>query len=224
MLLADMLEPVDATLLGKKAPLLDVLSDVASSPCLGSKTRARRLQSALRRLRRWLDKEVRVLVWFPTINTNIRLRIRRSDYVSICGNISKHNSSRLTGKARRLQQLLADSGASVDATDALRALDDFHEHFHTDLLVFHATTIAEMLNELPWAIHEYLVPRFARSYVSPKSEADPRYSFKYPTDIVNQFARDRFWDIMNSVRSRPWLGRFKAAQTLKNHPRERPAT
>ena len=224
VLLADILEPVDARLLGQSVSLLDILSGVASSPCLGSKSRARKLQSALRRLRRWLDKEVRVLVWLPSIDTNIRLRIRRSDYISICGNIAKHNSSRLTGKARRLQQLLAASGKSVDATDALRVLDDFQGHFHTDLLVFHATSIAEMLNYVRWAIHEYLQPRFARSYVPPTSVADPRYSFKYPTDVVNQFGRDRFWDIMNSVRSGPWIARFKTAPTLKNHPRERPAT
>lgn len=215
VLLADLLEPVDPKLLGKSGSLLESLTDVAATPHLGSKTHAQRLATAARRLTRWLDKTIVVLVWFPSINVNVRLRLRRRDFVSICGNISKHNPARLTQKARQLQTLLQQHDVSVDLTDALRALDDFHERFHNDVLVYHATYIAEMLNRIRWAIQEYLLPRYRRSYVPPASEADPRYSFRFPADLANRYARERFWDLMNSVRALPWIPQFATWPNLR---------
>ena len=123
--------------------------------------------------------------------------------------------SRLTRNAERLAQLLGRNGVQVERIDALRALDDFQQRFHDDILVYHTTTIAELLNNLRWAIHEYLMPEFERAYIPPPSDEDPRYSFGYPPGLVNPYAKLRYWDLMNSVRARPWLPRFTGTSNLK---------
>ena len=99
--------------------------------------------------------------------------------------------------------------------DALVALDDFYQRFHEDILVYHTTTIAELLNNLRWAIHEYLLSEFERAYIPPPYEKDPRYSFKYPPGLENPYARSRYWDVMNSVRAKPWVPRFTGTPNLK---------
>jgi len=110
---------------------------------------------------------------------------------------------------------LKANGVSVSWTDALRALDDFHGRFHDDILIYHTTTLAELLNNVRWAIHEYLKAEYDRSYKPPKSEDDPRYTFTYPVGVSNEYAKARYWDLMNSVRGKPWIRRFTGSQFLK---------
>ncbi len=197
VLLADMLEPVDPGLLGGKGSLLRHLSNVASDPHLGTADHARELVVAVMALSDWLETDIEVPVWFPAIESNTRLKLKREDFVSICGNISKHNLSRLTRNAKRLSWLLQENGIVVDWVDALRALDDFNSRFHDDILVYHTTTLAELLNNVRWGVHEYLLPEFVRSYTPAPSQSDPTYTYSYPDGIENGFARSRYWDLMN---------------------------
>ncbi len=215
VLLADMLEPVDTGLLGVEGSLIDALLAVATNPQLGAGDEAFSLLAAAKDWSHWLEQDIEVEVWFPSIDTQTRLKLKRHDFISICGNISKHNVSRLTGKATELSRLFENNGIVVGQIDALRALDDFHVRFHEDILVYHGTTIAELLNNLRWAIHEYLLPEFKRSYSPPPSEEHPMYSFSYPDGLVNAYSRARYWDLMNSVRERPWIPRFTGTANLK---------
>jgi hypothetical protein len=182
---------------------------------LGSKEDAKGLVAAVSELRGWLEAQIKVEVWFPSINTNVVLELQRRDFVTICGNISKHNLSRLTRNAKRLKKLLQKNGIMLDWIDALRTLDDFQGRFHDDILVYHSTTLAEMLNNVRWTIHEYLKPEFTRSYTPAPTDDDPKYSYRYPDFLVHPFARDRYWDLMNQVRARPWIDRFTGTRYLK---------
>lgn len=49
--------------------------------------------------------------------------------------------------------------------EAALALEDFYRWFHDDILNYHASTIAEFLNNIRWGIYEYLQPEFQRSIV-----------------------------------------------------------
>ncbi len=215
VLLVDALEMVNAELLGIKGSLLDAIRSVSEEPLLGSVEQAVVLSKTIGALQGWLAAEIEVEVWFPSFDTNTRLKLQRQDFVAICGNISKHNLTRLTGKARCLRTLLQSNGVTVSEADALGALDDFHEKFHTDVISYHSTTLAELLNNVRWAIHEYLVPEFERSYVPPKREGELAYDFKVPPTLTTTFAINRYWDIMNSVRGKPWIPRFTGTRYLK---------
>lgn len=215
VLLADLLEQMDKDLLGRQGSLLDALELVAERPSLDSSALAQELRGTVHSFKSWLETEITVPVWLPSIDREVALKLRRRDFITICGNISKHNPARLTRNAKRLIKLLDESGVSVDLVGALRALDDFYERFHTDILAYHSTALVEMLNNIRWAIHEYLEPEFARAYVPPQSEADPRYSYNIPTGLDNEYAQKAHWDLMNSVRERPWIPRFKGTRHLK---------
>ncbi len=215
VLFADMLEDVDPDLIGANGSLLANLREIADDPQLGGKEVATQLITAVAALLQWLDTETVVQVWFPSIDVDAKIRLRRKEFITVCGNVSKHNVSRLTRNAKRLGKLLKANDITVDSNDALRALDDFQARFHDDIFSYHCTTMAELLTEVRWAIHEYLLPEFERSYVPPASEASPHYSYNLPANLTNKFAQSRYWDLMNSVRARPWIERFTGTPNLK---------
>lgn len=214
VLLADMLEPCDPDLLGSRGSLIDHLQRVAHNPQFET-TDSEELRLAVDRFAEWLEAEIVVRVWFPSIEKDIDLKLRRRDFISICGNVSKHGLSRLTRKAKQLAKILEANGVTVDPMGALRSLDEFYDRFHKDILSYHCSTLAEMLNSIRWGIQGYLRDEFMRSYVPPNSQDWPRYSYRIRKGIQSAFAEDRYWDLMNAVRAKPWIKRFVGPANLK---------
>ena len=73
-----------------------------------------------------------------------------------------------------------------------------------------------MLNNIRWGIHEYLLPEFNKSYR--KDASDPkgfRYSYDYPEKIKDEFVKNCYWSLMNSVRAEPSIKKFKSTKLLK---------
>jgi hypothetical protein len=95
----------------------------------------------------WLEEEVEVPVWFPSIDKDIVLKIPRATFLKVCGNLSKHNFLRLIGVADEIRQILEDCGVTIGIDDALRALPDFFQRF-SSILNYHGRTIAEFLNSI----------------------------------------------------------------------------
>jgi hypothetical protein len=91
-------------------------------------------------------------------------------------------------------------------------LDEFYEWFHTNVFSYHASTIAEFLNNLRWGFYNYLVPEFRRSF---ERTGEYDYKFDIPSDIVSPLGRAMYWDLMNMVRAPPWFPRFTVTQSLK---------
>ena len=135
-------------------------------------------------------------------------------FLKMCGNISKLNFLRLISVAEELKKILSRSGVSVELDEALLALDDFYQWFHTDILNYHASTIAEFLNNIRWGIYEYLQPEFKRSIVW-ESRDPPKYRYTYPKGVTSGLAQAYYWDIMNEVRSPPYVRRFQVTKWLK---------
>jgi hypothetical protein len=51
----------------------------------------------------------------------------------------------------------------VKTHDALLIMEEFYNQFHNDLFNYHISTIVELLNNLRWAIYEYLQPIYSQS-------------------------------------------------------------
>lgn len=119
------------------------------------------------------------------------LRIQRYRYIKICGDIAKHNLARLETNVRHIRSLLEASGHSVSEQQAYLAVQDFFEWFHTDIFIYHASYIAECLNNIRWAIFDYLRPEFARSWHKREgySLSFPWYGYHYPDDCIEPLAR-----------------------------------
>ncbi|HTC02607.1 MAG TPA: hypothetical protein VK749_04335 [Xanthobacteraceae bacterium] len=145
------------------------------------------------------------------------LRVPRYRYIKICGDIAKHNLARLATNVAHIGKLLAASGHPVSEQEAYLAVENFFEWFHDDIFIYHSSQIAEFLNNIRWAIFDYLQSEFARSWhliVSANSNFQ-KYTYKYPPGCNEPIARAMYWDLMNRVRARPYMHRFVVSDSFK---------
>jgi len=192
------------------------LRQVCADPKLG--TDARGLGGEIEAFATWLEhKFVATGVNLHAINVVADLQITRYRYLKMCGDIAKHSLARLATNANHLRKLLEAAGHTVSEQDAYLAIDNFFEWFHRDIFIYHSSQIAEFLNNIRLEIFEYLQSEFQRSWHLTEHAtpdfADYRYTI--PTDIVEPIARAMYWDLMNRVRSKPWLHRFVVSDSLK---------
>lgn len=116
-----------------------------------------------------------------------------------------------------IRALLAASGHAVSEQEAYLAVENFFEWFHDDIFIYHSSYIAEFLNNIRWAIFDYLRPEFARSWhLTERATPDfPIYAYRYPDGCTEPVARAMYWDVMNCVRGRPWMHRFIVSDSFK---------
>ena len=202
----------------KKAPVkqnsyLGALRAISANPSFSAEASVTELHNATCVFVDWLNQTVSVDVCLPSINTTT-IQITRLSFLKMCGNISKHNILRSMGVVEELQQMLTASGSTVELEDAMLALDDFYERFHADVLNYHSSTLAEFLNNIRWGIYEYLQPELRRSMVW-EDGVPPKYRYIYPKEVVNNFAKQCYWELMNEISTPPYVRRFKVTKYLK---------
>jgi hypothetical protein len=216
IVLVDFLSPTDKD---KRAPIKQIsyvgaLKEIANTPCFNVDNSVDPLGEATRQFAEWLEQKIEVDVWLPSIGKTTRLHIDRVCFLKMCGNISKHNFLRCVGVAIQLQKALTASGVPVVIEDALVALADFYGRFHSDILNYHSSTIAEFLNNIRWGIYDYLQPEFQRSIVWETGEP-PKYRYAYPSALTAPLAKHCYWGLMNEVRTPPYIRRFEVTKWLK---------
>lgn len=165
----------------------------------------------------WLEQESHVEnVWLPTIGVEVSLTIKRITWIKICADIAKHSFARLEANVAKIVRLLSHHGKEIDEGLGYAVLPEFWQWFHTHLFAYHASTIAEFLNEIRWGIFEYLQPEFARSYRDTGSVAGATmYEFQMPAQIAAPIAQTMYWDLMNKTRAKPYFPRFTVTRSLK---------
>jgi len=173
------------------------------------------LKESTQTFKAWLEQVIEVEIWLPSINKEAHIRLSRITFLKMTGDICKHNYLRAIGVAHDLKAILNESGISVDINEALLALADFYDRFHTDILNYHASIIAEYLNNIRWGIYEYLQPEFKKSIVW-ESQNPAKYRYTYPTALRSEFAKSCYWELMNEVRSEPYMRKFQVTKWLKS--------
>lgn len=212
IVLVDFLSRTDKKGPIKKTSYLGGLKYIAQNPCFNVNNSVASLRQATDKFVNWLQQDVEVDVWLPSIDTQTKVKLSRISFLKICGDISKHNFLRSIGPAEELRDILANSGVSITLDDALPALADFYQWFHTDILNYHSSTIAEFLNNIRWGIYEYLQPEFKQSIVW---EKPPMYRYTYPVGLASRLAKECYWELMDEVRSLPYVRRFVVSKWLK---------
>lgn len=188
------------------------LRRIARSPGLTGD--ASGLNEAVDKFWEWLDGESVVeKAWFPEIDLETDVKAKRISYLKICGNINKHNSSRLQENVGKIRGILRANGRDIDEQQGYQAIESFNTWFYDNVFSYHASTIAEFLNEIRWTIYEYLCPVFRECFRQKAGEM--AYSYVMPPEIEQPLARAMFWDLMNAVRTPPYFRRFKAIELLK---------
>jgi hypothetical protein len=214
ILLVDLLSPMDRGLAGANQSVLNELRVVCTTPHFEVRGSIAELRQAVDDMHAWLDQEITVSLHLPSIDRSVEVRILRREFVEVCGNISKHNFTRLTHVASKLRKILARNGIELGDQEELLILDDFYERFHTDIFTYHATAIVEMLNNVRWGIHEYLTSEYQRA-LTVKGGEPPRYSYEYAEGVTSPVARFWYWELMNEIRAAPAVRRFVGTKWLK---------
>lgn len=203
----------------KKAPVqrstyLSALRSISANPHFSVNDSVAALRAATSAFIDWLECKVAVDVWLASIGVQATVQLSRIDFLKMSGDIAKHNVLRSVGVAEELQEALKASGTPADLEAAMLALDDFYDRFHTDILNYHSSTVAEFLNNIRWGIFEYLQPEFNQSIVW-ESREPPKYRYTYPTAFASEFAKQCYWNLLNEVRSPPFMRKFQVTKWLK---------
>jgi hypothetical protein len=215
IILVDFLSKPGREFTGKRNSCLDALDDVCAKPAFNRGNSVKSLRHAVKAFKIWLEREIKVKkVWLPSIKLETTVRIQRQQFIKICGDISKHNFSRLSRRVDDLKKILSLSGVQLSDEDGLLVIDDFYEKFHTDLFSYHGSHIVELLNDIRWGIHEYLQPEFKHS-IKYHEGSPPRYSYTYPSGVNTVFAKNCYWALMNEIRANPYVKQFKTHSVLK---------
>jgi hypothetical protein len=216
ILLVDFLSCSDKKVLGIQLSYLSALKEICHSPNFNIDNSISSLTKITNEFIDWLEKEVTVeKVWFPSIDLEINLSIKRIEFIKICGNISKHNFTRLSGVVKELKEIFKRNNIVLEDEDALLIIDEFYEWFHDDIFSYHSSAIAEFLNNIRWGIYEYLQPEFHRSIVIENNEHPLRYHYTYSHGINNRFAKTCYRGLMNDIRSKPYMKKFQVTEYLK---------
>lgn len=205
-------EKGDGSLTGVSGTCLDVLRAASRTSSFGDHEGARELERAARAFDEWLSAETEYSIWLPTLGLNADLASERWELLRIAGNEAKHNLSRLSGISKRVQEMLARNGHHVDLERIPLAIEDFREHLQEDYFVYYATWLAELANNLRWAIQDYLRAEFSRAYMPGEGAA---YTYGFPDSITSELGREWYRRLMNRVRSGPHIPRFVGTRYVK---------
>lgn len=191
------------------------LRQVFENPKLNARSDA--IREPAEAFARWLEEESFVEdVWLPSINVEVGLTISRITWIKICADIAKHSFARLEPNVAKIVRILSEHGKAIDEGMGYAVLPEFWEWFHTHLFAYHASSIAEFLNNIRWGIFEYLRPEYERAYHVTRYVAGAEmYAFHVPAEITRPIARNMYWDLMNMVRAKPCVPRFTVTSSLK---------
>ncbi len=214
IILVDFLSCSARRILGEESPYLTALHQICASPNFNQSNSVNDLLKATTEFDSWLQKEVLVeKIWLPSIDLQIDLNIKRIDFIKICGNISKHNFSRLSGVVVSIKKIFSHNNHPLNDEEALLIIGEFYDWFHTDIFSYHSSAIAEFLNNIRWGIYGYLQPEYEQSIV--RDPDGVRYKYTYPNGVSNGFAKNCYWELMNTIRSKPYMPKFQITRFLK---------
>src|SRR5262249_44565199 len=91
ILLADFLSQTDTRNPFERTSYLDALQSITRNPSFNMNSSIGSLRRATQELKSWLDQELQIEVWLPSIETSAMLNISRTRFLKMCGNICKHN-------------------------------------------------------------------------------------------------------------------------------------
>ena len=166
ILLVDFLSCPNPKIFPNKESYLAALFSLCKNHCFDFKNSISQLQQSTVAFRKWLNTTFTIdEVWLPTINLKTDLSLTRVEYIKICGNISKHNFTRLIDTSNCIAEIFERNGVVITQEESFAILQDFYEWYHDDILNYHSSTIAEHLNNISWGIHNYLYPEYSQSIV-----------------------------------------------------------
>lgn len=197
---------------GSHRTFLPYLARVAANPQIGSNTYE--LGQAVSTFASWLDADLTCPgVWLPGPGIHFDMTVKRVWLLQTVADMCKHNFARLEGRIKQIRSMLADHGHEVDEGTLYLELPVFEEWLFDHLFSYHASTIAEFLNNIRLSIYSYLRPEFVRAFR--RLDEDLRYTFDAPPGLEAGVAHGMYWRLMNAMRIPPYFPRFEVTQHLR---------
>lgn len=200
---------------------IERLIDICENPLVDTPFRnndIQMLKDAVNAFALWLSQTVVIEKrWFPSLELQIDLSMQRKEFITICGNLCKHNFTQTTRQARKLQTIFSRNKQSFSVDKCLIALEDFQEQFDS-VFLYHASTIAEFLNDVRWGIYTYASAERSRCVESWYDEEMHvnRYNCRYPAGIVSDLGKVCYWELMNDVMRPPYIQKFETTRYFKD--------
>lgn len=221
ILLIDFLSQFDEKI-KKNASLLDLLQDIEDNKYLGSKTSFKKLGSAVKRFKKWLNYEDKFKkIWLPDIDKEVKLVVSREDLIRICANMNKHAFLKLSRIRKNIKKIFEENNICVSDADIILCMENLYEWFYKDFLTFYSTVITQHLIDIQWGVYEYLLPLYKKSYKQYYDEKFKHMAYKFVPpkkyDISNgdELFSQLYWDLMNKIRSKPIFMRYKTPWYFK---------
>ncbi len=108
IILVDFLSCTDPRGPIKQTSYLGGLSKIVGNPYFNENNSVHNLKVATQEFQDWLDQEVEVNVWLPSIDKETKLDIKRFNFLKMTGNVSKHNYLRAINVAKKLKRIFND--------------------------------------------------------------------------------------------------------------------
>jgi len=214
IILVDFLSKSDRKITGDSKSYLSALSYISNNPKFNLNNSVISLKKSVDDFKKWLEEYIKVDVWFPSLELQDVLNLKRVEFIKICGNISKHNFTRLSRVSKILQNILKRNNINTSERDVLSLLEDFYDRFHNDIFNYHGSFLVEQLNNIRWAIHKYLEPTF-HNLINYIDDDLIRYEYRIPKEIRNDFSKNCFIDLLNYIRRTPYVEKFNTYKSLK---------
>lgn len=197
---------------GSERTFLSYLNLVAANPKIASEPGG--LVQITRAFATWLDTELTCQkVWLPGPQIEFDMTVKRVWLLQTVADMCKHNFARLEGRIHQIGKMLADHGHDVEEGAIYLELPVFEDWLFEHIFSYHASTIAEFLNNIRWAIYDYLRPEFIRSFR--RLDDDILYTFEAPQGLEDGVAHGMYWRLMNALRGPPHFPRFEVPQQWK---------
>lgn len=164
----------------------------------------------------WLETPISPRIELPIADANTRWSLTRHQLLWMCGNPAKHSPSRLIEASKEIQHWLTTQGQPAQLEQMPLFLHEFRQRLSHDMLIYYATKITALLNDVRWGLQSYLAPLLIQTFRSDDS-GPTGYHFEAPGRIsTGSVAHKSFQDLMNHVRAGPAIPPFRVSGLLQN--------
>lgn len=141
----------------KDRTCIDELEKIINKPAHGGKIDD--VQQSLNAIKSWLNTSLKIeKSWFPSINVEIDLVVRRQDAYQITGNIQKHAPQNLDSNAKKISRIFSDNNRTISEDQAKMIIGEFEEWFFEHAFNYDSTMLVKLLNDLKWGLVRYFKP------------------------------------------------------------------
>jgi len=198
---------------GIQSSFLNALGEICESPNFDVCHSIKDLKNATDNFTTWLDTKFSKKIWLPAINLELDLSLKRSEFIKICGNISKHNFIKLSQVIIQIKKIFQNNNIPLTDEEVIISLEDFYKWFHEDVFGYHSSTIAEFINNIRWGIFDYFKYEFYNNCYQENGET--RLCIVYPYSLENELAKYCYRELLRKVSKPPHMLKFRVTDHLK---------